>query len=61
MPKKFEDMTPSEKQEAFDKWVANRTARRGVSKLKRDAVAKLIKAHQGEYDALMGKGKKAEA
>lgn len=63
MAKKFEDMTPAEKKEAFDKWVEGKTARRAKSAIKREATKLLIKAHQDEYDGLVkqveaGKAKK---
>lgn len=62
MAKKFEEMTEEEKREAFEKWMGNRTARRGQSKARRTATQQLIKAHQDEYNKLLaaggGKGKK---
>lgn len=62
MAKKFEDMNEAEKKVAFDTWVANRTARRGLSANRRKALQALIKAHQPEYDSLLVKfGAKAAA
>lgn len=65
MPKKFEEMTEDEKRQAFEKWVAGRTARRGVSAARRKATQQLIKAHQPEYNKLLvaagGKAPSAEA
>ena len=55
MAKKFEEMTPAEKKEAFDKWVEGRTARRAVSKIKRAALEQLKKNHATEYDEIMVK------
>ena len=53
MPKKFEDMTPAEKQVAFDKWVEGRTARRANSAVKREATKLLVKKYADEYDDLV--------
>lgn len=55
MAKKFEEMTPAERQEAFNKWVEGRTARRAASKIKRAALDQLKKNHQDEYDQLVAK------
>lgn len=55
MAKKFDEMTPAEKKEAFDKWVEGRTARRAASKIKRAALEALKKAHPDEYDSLIDK------
>jgi len=55
MATKFEDMNPEQKKEAFEKWVSGRTARRGVSTIRRKATQALIKAHQVEYDAIVVK------
>ena len=55
MAKKFEEMNDIEKREAFEKWVSGRTARRGVSAIRRKATQTLIKAHQVEYDTLLEK------
>jgi len=52
---KFEDMTPAEKQAAFETWVEGRTARRAQSKVKRAAMEALKKAHQAEYDSILAK------
>ena len=51
--KKFEEMTVEEKQEAFEKWMEGRTARRGQSTARRAATQQLIKAHQDEYNKLL--------
>lgn len=62
MAKKFEEMTEEEKRAAFEKWVAGRTARRGLSTSRRKATAQLIKAHQDEYNKLLvSAGGKAKA
>ena len=53
MATKFEDMTPAERQVAFDKWVEGRTARRANSAVKREALKQLVKNHQDEYDSLI--------
>ena len=53
MAKKFEEMDENEKRQAFEKWVSGRTARRGVSTIRRKATAQLIKAHQAEYNKLV--------
>lgn len=55
MAKKFEEMTETEKREAFENWVSNRTARRGVSKVRRAAMDALKKAHQDEYNTILAK------
>jgi len=48
--KKFEDLTPEEKSAAFDKWMETRTARRGVSAIKRKAAKTLVDKYPDEYN-----------
>ena len=55
MAKKFEEMTKAEREVAFEKWVAGRTERRGISKIKRAATQALIAAHPDEYNELIVK------
>lgn len=53
MAVKFEDMTPVQKKDAFDKWVEGKTARRAKSAIKREATKLLVKKYSDEYDALV--------
>lgn len=53
MAKKFEDLTPAEKQAAYEKWVESRTARRANSAIKREATKQLIAKYPDDYDALV--------
>ena len=48
------EMNP-EQQEQFQKWLANKEARKAKNTARRQAMTELKKAHKAEYDSLVKK------
>ena len=48
--KKLTDMSPEEKQAAFQKWLESKESRQGKAKARREATKAVIAAHKVEYD-----------
>ena len=57
MAKKFEEMTPEERQSAFNKWIAGRETRKGQNAAKKTANKQLVANHEPEYKKLVAASK----
>lgn len=55
MAKAFGDMSEEEKKEAYETWLEGRQARRGQSKVRRQAARTLVEKYPDEYAQILAR------